>query len=227
MKRRDFIKSGIAGISLSLTPGWLFASKQELPNVLLIGDSISMGYTPFGQELLKGKANVYRPLLKDGKPENCGGSTFGVSRIDQWIDGKKWAVIHFNFGLHDLKHVNPVTGAASIKAEDPVQADIEKYKENLKIITDKLKATGAKLIWATTTPVPPKTKSPLREPEMVLKYNKAALGIMKRKNVSVDDLYASVLPRIADLQLPNNVHFNEKGYKFLGEEVANSIAKML
>src|SRR5262245_41201760 len=68
-----------------------------LPRVLLIGDSISIGYTLDVREELKGKANVHRPAT------NCGPTTSGVRGIDQWLKvgagSGKWDVIHFNFGL--------------------------------------------------------------------------------------------------------------------------------
>src|SRR5689334_4412744 len=71
-----------------------------LPRVLLIGDSISIGYTVAVRDELKGKANVHRPAT------NCGPTTRGVQMIDQWLEDGKWDVIHFNFGLHDLKFVD-------------------------------------------------------------------------------------------------------------------------
>ena len=227
MNRKEFLKLCLTGVSVSLMPGRLFASHQELSNVLLIGDSISMGYTPFVQELLKGKANVFRPMLENGEAENCGGTIFGAANIDKWIGNKKWNVIHFNFGLHDLKHVDPVTGQASIKPNDPVQADIRQYTENLTFIVDRLKKTGAKLIFATTTPVPELTKSPLRVPTDVILYNNAALKLMKKEKVMVNDLYTFILPGIKEFQFPNNVHFNQKGYTALAEEVVRKIEKVI
>lgn len=68
-----------------------------LPRVLLIGDSISIGYTLAVRELLADKANVHRP------PTNCGPTIQGVKQIDAWLGDGRWDVIHFNFGLHDLK----------------------------------------------------------------------------------------------------------------------------
>ncbi|MDP7585889.1 MAG: SGNH/GDSL hydrolase family protein, partial [Verrucomicrobiota bacterium] len=68
-----------------------------LPRVLLIGDSISIGYTLPTRELLKGKANVHRI------PTNGGPTIRGLVQIDSWLGDSKWNVIHFNWGLHDLK----------------------------------------------------------------------------------------------------------------------------
>jgi acyl-CoA thioesterase-1 len=203
-------------------------AEQPLPRVLLLGDSISMGYTPFVQKALEGKAVVQRPM-KDGKPENCSGTTFGVEKIDEWLamDGGKWDVIHFNFGLHDLKRENKETGKASNDPADPHQAEPEKYRENLKAIVAKLKASGAKLIYATTTPVPEGKMSPHRDPADVVAYNRIALAIMEENGIPVDDLYAAVLPKLAELQQPSNVHFKPAGSEFLAAQVVASLEKAL
>ena len=72
-----------------------------LPRVLLIGDSISIGYTVPAREALRGKANVHRPLT------NCGPTTRGLENLSQWLGDADWDVIHFNWGLHDLKYLGP------------------------------------------------------------------------------------------------------------------------
>ena len=70
-----------------------------LPRVLLIGDSVSRGYTAAVRKALAGKANVHRA------PANCGPTASGIKNIDAWLTdqpgGEKWDVIHFNFGIHD------------------------------------------------------------------------------------------------------------------------------
>src|SRR5688572_11788905 len=72
-----------------------------LPRVLIIGDSISIGYTVPTREALQGVANVHRPLT------NCEATVVGLVRLDEWLAtggaDKKWDVIHFNWGLHDMK----------------------------------------------------------------------------------------------------------------------------
>lgn len=204
---------------------WTFTPDPKLPNVLILGDSISIGYTLEVRNLMAGKANVYRPLSEDGKGAmNCSGTTEGVKKIDGWLGDTKWAVIHFNWGLHDLKHVTKTKdGKPSDEASGPVQATVDQYSKNLEEIVKKLKATGAKLIFATTTPVVPGTKSPLREPEAPGKYNEAAVSIMTANGIKVNDLYGVVMPQLEKLQYPKNVHFNPKGSKALAGQVAKVI----
>ncbi|MFT3882596.1 MAG: SGNH/GDSL hydrolase family protein [Gemmatales bacterium] len=184
-----------------------------LPRILLIGDSISMGYTLPVRKLYEGTANVHRP------PENGGPTTTGLAKIDSWLTvngSNKWDVIHFNWGLHDLK----VT-----KEGDQVSPD--EYEKNLRLLVKKLKATGAKLIWATTTPVPGGKLNPPRKNEDVIQYNAIALKIMKEEGIAIDDLYAAVLPKQSDWQRPENVHFTEAGSKALADIVFKAIDQQL
>lgn len=211
-------------------PGqWAETPDPKLPNVLILGDSISIGYTLQVRELLEGKANVFRPHTADGKkPENCSGTTKGVESLDPWLGDRKWDVIHFNWGLHDLKHVTePGGNTVSQKAEDPVQATVEQYSQNIEKIVERLDKTGAKLIFATTTPVVPGTTGPLREPTSPPKYNAAAVKIMKEHGVAVNDLFAFCEPQIEKLQRPKNVHFTDAGSQALAEQVAKAIETAL
>ena len=76
-------------------PNPIFATVKDdpkLPRVLLIGDSISIGYTLATREFLKGKANLHRI------PTNGGPTTKGLASIEAWLGKGKWDVIHFNWG---------------------------------------------------------------------------------------------------------------------------------
>lgn len=228
MQRRNFIKKTVIGSGIVLSPSIMLASTgRALPNVLIIGDSVSMGYTNYVKGFMDGVANVQRPLNPGGGYQNCEGTTSGIENIDKWIGDTQWDVIHFNFGLHDLKHVNPETGKNSNSPDDPQQADIKTYEKNLKEIVIKLKATGAKLIFATTTSFPDKPGGPLRRSDQPEKYNKVALKIMKKNNIIVNDLNALTLPNLSELQPPNNVHFTEAGSELLAREVVKVIKSVL
>jgi len=204
-----------------MKPEITYSTKQGLPDVLIIGDSISIGYTSYVKMILKGKANVLLPN------ENCQGTSMGVAKIHEWLGSVHWDIIHFNFGLHDVKHVHPITGEQSTNPNDPLQADIKKYVNNLKFIIKRMKATGAMLIFATTTPVPPGNTSPLRDPGIEIKYNKAALKLCKKFKIVVNDMHAFSLPILKEIQLPENVHFTHEGSKVLAEKVAESILQAL
>ena len=182
-----------------------------LPRVLLIGDSISMGYTPGVRELLKGKANVHRILTNGGPTKK------GTQEIEQWLGTGKWDVIHFNWGIHDLKFMPD--GKRQVEPED--------YEKNLRTLVTRMKATGAKLIWATTTPIPDGELNPSRKFGQVPEYNAIAKKVMDENGVAIDDLNAAITPRIAELQNPKDVHYKPEGYAFLAKQVAASIEPLL
>ena len=194
---------------VSETPG--------LPRVLLIGDSISIGYTLPVRELLKGKANLLRPL------ENSAQTAFGLTHLDAWLGNSKWDVIHFNFGLHDLKYLD-AEGNYVTPDKGKQVALLPEYEANLRQIVARLKKTGATLIWATTTPVPDASSGRVKDDE--LKYNEVALRVMRQLGVQVDDLHAIIAADPA-LQLPHNVHFTPEGYQRLALSVVGTLEKAL
>lgn len=205
-------------------PNPAFAAVQDvpgLPRVLLIGDSISIGYTVDVQERLKGKANVHRI------PTNGGPTSNGVAKIKEWLGSSKWDVIHFNFGLHDLVYMGP-DGARLVAPNLPEakhQVPLPDYEKNLKIIVEQLQATGAKVIWCNTTPVPEGTKGRVAD-EAVL-FNQVAAKVMQAANVPTNDLHSHAKAKLTEVQLPANVHFTPEGSKYLAEKVAAEIQKLL
>ena len=182
-----------------------------LPRVLLIGDSISIGYTVPVRDLLKGKANVHRIL------ENGGPTTNGTVKLTKWLGTNKWDVIHFNWGLHDLKSME--NGKAQVSLED--------YEKNLRELVKQLQATNAKLIWCATTPVRDARLNPPRRDGDVQTYNAVARKIMDEQKITTNDLYAYTLPKLAEVQRPANVHFTTEGSQFLAKQVARSIETAL
>lgn len=226
--RRAFIAGTCLALTAVLCCSRLHAeSPQERPQVLVIGDSISLGYTPVLQGMLKEQVEITRPPNNSGGWINCQGTKLGVSMIDEWLALGEFDVIHFNFGLHDLKHVHPETGQNSNDPTHPQQSNLEEYEKNLREIVAKLKATDAKLIFATTTPYPDKPGGPLRRADQPAKYNQVALQIMKENDIHVNDLHGLVLPRMDELLLPNNVHFRPSANLILAEQVATEIKAAL
>lgn len=182
-----------------------------LPRVLLVGDSISIGYGLPVRKLLAGKANVHRI------PANGGTAANGVFMVDSWLGKEKWDVIHFNFGLHDLKRLE----------DGEPQVSIEDYRRYLRLFVRRLKQTGAALVFATTTPVPAGKVSPPRRSEDVEAYNKVAVEVMQEHGIVVNDLYRFALPRLEKIQMPVNVHFTNEGSGQLAARVAEAIQRLI
>jgi acyl-CoA thioesterase-1 len=203
-----------SALLLAQDPDPAFAGIKDdaaLPRVLLIGDSISIGYTLPTRARLRGKANVHRI------PVNGGPTIRGLESLDQWLGSGKWDVIHFNWGLHDLRFMEDGTH----------QVAIEAYENNLRQLVARLKRTGAVLIWATTTPVPDAEVTPPRKSSDVIAYNAVAKRVMDENGIRINDLYAFALPRLQEIQRPANVHYTEPGYDVLSERVAAAIGEAL
>ena len=187
---------------------------SALPRVLIIGDSISIGYTPRVRKLLKGKANVHRPKT------NCRWSAYGNEKILDWIGNSKWDLIHFNFGLWDWY---------GWKQEK--KATLESYAKNLESIVGKLKSTGAKLVFAVTTPPcigPEKKVQFIVSDERAESFNRSALAVMGKNNVIINDLYSLIGNNRKQYQRDeNDVHYNDAGRDLLAKEVAKVINKEL
>ena len=208
---------------------WDAPLDPSLPNVLLIGDSISIGYTRAVRRMLDGEANVLRPLneRRDG-PSNCGPTTRGLEAIEEWIGPAEWDVIHFNWGLHDLCYRNPTAenqgNRDKVNGKQAVPAP--QYAANLETLVSRLEQTGAKLIWASTTVVPEGEIGRFVGDDA--KYNAAAAEVMAKHGIPTDDLYAVSKEMPPELFVgPGNVHFTVEGYERLAESVARSVREAL
>ena len=188
----------------------------DLPRVLLIGDSISIGYTPKVRELLKAKANVHRA------PTNCGPTGSGLVNMPQWLGDGKWNVIHFNFGLHDIMYINE---KGELSKEGQQVNSVKQYKQNIEQIAIQLKTAAPKVIFAATTPVTEGTAGfVVGDPA---KYNTTAIEVMNKHAIAVNNLHDFKPGSLEEYQLPTNVHFNEKGYDFLAQKVVLAITNAL
>ncbi|MBT3287498.1 MAG: SGNH/GDSL hydrolase family protein [Victivallales bacterium] len=182
----------------------------DWPKILIYGDSISMGYTLPTRTLRTGKANVHRP------PTNCGNMTNGLRNVEAWLADGRWDVIHFNFGIHDIK---------CPKRDGVNQTKIDKYEENLRTLVARLKETGATLVWCSTTQSPKAVcGAPGRD---FVAYNAIAKKVMGENKVQINDLYAFSLPRLKDIQIPVNSHFHAEGSKVLASQVAKAVQAAL
>jgi acyl-CoA thioesterase-1 len=193
------------------------AAAERLPKVLLIGDSICSGYQPLVAKAFEGKAEVER-AASGGRD-----TRYTLEKAPNWLGEGKWDIIHFNWGLWDMRHTlkdGTVTYAVPI----------EEYEANLRTLVAKMKATGAKLFWANTTPVLWDEPGMGRTNPDVIRYNEVACKVMKENGVAIDDLYTTIKPRIDELQskaYAEDVHYNAKGHQVLSEAVARSIRAAL
>lgn len=183
------------------------ADKDDLPRVLLIGDSITRGYFGDVEKRLAGKA--YCARLTTSK---CVSDPSFSDEVQLLLKHYKFATIHFNNGLHGWGY-----------SEDQYRDGLLKF-----LATVKENAGDAKLIWATTTPV--RERSDLKQfserTERVKARNKIAAKIMKERDIPVNDLFGLV-EQHSDWHSTDGVHFNGQGKDAQAKQVAESVAKNL
>ncbi len=202
---------------LALTFFCFAATQDKVKNVLIIGDSISIGYTPFVEKALAPGVSIAH------NPGNGGSTVRGLDSIETWTDKRQWDVILFNFGLHDMVYKDKDNKYDVLNGK--ITVSLEDYKKNLEAIVAKLRETTAKLIFVNTTMVPENAAG--RKMEDPAKYNAIAYEVMKKNGIEVVDLYTASLTIHPQNSPPNNVHYTPEGYEQLANIIVKAIRKAL
>ena len=191
-------------------------------HVLLIGDSISIGYTPHV------KTNLAAIASAKHHRGNAQHTRTGLAKLDSWLGKTKWDLIHFNWGLWDLCYRHPkskVQGRRD-KVNGTITVPVEEYEKNLDQLVERLKKTGATLIWAYTTVVPELEAG--RHPKDAILYNEAATRVMKKHGVVINDLHTLTSGFDAKHFIrPGDVHYTKAGYQLIANQVADAIRAQL
>ncbi|HEX5552003.1 MAG TPA: SGNH/GDSL hydrolase family protein [Chitinophagaceae bacterium] len=192
------------------------------PKILIIGDSISIGYFPYVKEALSNVA------ILEHNPGNGKYTRNGLTKIHQWLGNEQWDVIQFNWGLWDLAYRQPTAKnkLALNKTDGRVTATPAEYARNLDSLVQILKDTHARLIFVTTSYVP--EKEPGRYSKDVKRYNDIAKRIMKANGVAINDVYAkSKMIHKKYGRGDRNVHYTKVGYQRLAEYITGFLKKEL
>jgi len=190
-----------------------------MKKIVLIGDSIRMGYQSTVFEQLAGAAEFFSP------EDNGGDSRNVLAHLDEWATSLQPDIVHLNCGLHDLKR--------EFATLEQTQVPLEEYRQNLETIFRRITETGATLIWATITPVMYERHHELkgfdRREEDVDAYNAVALEVARQFNLPVDDLNAVVMQTGREKLMGegDGVHFFPDGYQVLGTAVADFLRPYL
>jgi lysophospholipase L1-like esterase len=186
-----------------------------LKTVVLVGDSIRLGYQETVKAHLVGFGGVAAPT------ENGGDSGKVLAHLDRWVIDWKPDVVHLNCGLHDVKDDPSQPG---------LQVPLEEYRENLEAIFRRLRdETAATLIWATTTPViearHQRAKPFARRNADIDRCNAAAREAAGAiGGIAINDLNAFLRDEpLEELMMEDGVHFTAEGYRRLGQRVAKVI----
>ena len=179
---------------------------RQLPNVLLLGDSITRNYFPQVTRDLAGVANVY--LMASSV-------SIGDPRLPHQIaefsamEKAQFRVIHFNNGMHGWGY-----GESEYKSAFP---------QFLHAVQRLVGRKGA-LIWANTTPVRKDVLDGATNARVV-ERNAIALPLVKRAAIPVDDQHA-LMAQHRDLY-EDDVHFNPEGANIQGDQAASMIRAAL
>ena len=177
----------------------------QLPNVLLLGDSISRNYFPEVRKDLSGVANVY--LMASS---TCVGDPRIEHQIAEFatVEGVRFRVVHFNNGMHGWAYT-----------EDQYKAAFPAYLRAVRALTGQ----GGKLIWANTTPVRSDAKDATNP--RIEERNRIAGALVEAAGIPIDDQFA-LMEKHQDLH-QDPVHFNPAGADIQGDQAAAMIRKAL
>lgn len=182
-----------------------------MKKVMLIGDSIRLGYQEQVAKNLEGIAEVW------GSEDNCRFAKYTLNELGRMFEAcGKPDVIHWNNGLWDTSIVYPEDG--SFTSVDEYLRDMSRILRELRKVTDKI-------IFATTTPVKP--QNPNQKNEIITEYNKQIKMMMEKENVIINDLNALVSSHIDQYICEDHIHLNEAGKIVCGRRVADEILKIL
>lgn len=189
------------------------------PTIVLIGDSIRMGYAPLVSKQLQGQA-----VILSHEP-NGGDSANVLKNLEDWAVATKPDIIHFNCGLHDLKrsHENSTH-----------QVEPADYEKNLRAIVERLRqSTKARVVFANTTPIlddrHAQRKADFDRLEAdVARYNEIAQRVMAELGVPIHDLHGLVQASGPEQALgPDGTHFTPEGNHLLADAVTDCLKRQI
>lgn len=172
------------------------AAEKKVPRILFLGDPVQQRVVNAAAKELKGKASIASPKAT---PAYDSGSA--LARLDELLGGEEWDLVYFNFGVGELFHKDPATREIRVMSKDaggvPVSTP-EQYGKNLEELVKRLRASGAKLLWGSTTPLVTVNffasfEGNLFEAGSEVERNAVAAQVMKRHQVPVVDLHTYVM----------------------------------
>jgi len=189
---------------------WVYdATQNDLPRVLLVGDSIVRGYFDAVRKDLAGKAYCarYATSMFMSNPDY-------LDELKIILKRYRFSVIHINNGLHGWEYTE------------------EQYRQALPKLMDTLKkyGKGAAIIWATTTPRRTvEMVAPLvTDNEKVKERNRIAVEYMTQHGIQVDDLFGLVAEHPEYYNLPQDgTHFKPQGQAVEGKQISEIILRAL
>ena len=190
-----------------------------MKRVVLIGDSIRMGYEGVVRSELADAAFVWAPS------DNGQHTVHVLLNLWTWVIAQQPDVVHVNAGLWDARRI--------VRDAPDTVVPLEAYQANVaRIVALTRRHTGARVIWATTTPINAAAANRThaekglagRDPADIAQYNRVAVAAALREGAAINDLHQRVGDAGPDALLSaDGVHFTPEGYTRLGQAVAAAI----
>lgn len=209
-----------------------------MKNVLLIGDSIRLGYQQQVAELLEDDIHIYAP------EENCRFTKYCLWGMHAWMEA--WGnphidLVHWNTGIWDLHHAT---------ADGELFTSLDEFVRDNERMYYQMRSYASKLVWATiipagkvldekvkvnalinsaeSGPAPIYLGAPQKEwNENVRRYNEATCKMYESHGVVINDLYSTLCPDLEGNLSEDGCHPNERGYQLLAQQVAQTIRTQL
>jgi lysophospholipase L1-like esterase len=201
-----------------------------LRKLFVLGDSISIHYGPCLAEMLRGvlayarKEAVLRPppelpYLADA---NGGDSSAALAYLREHLAALGPDILLLNCGLHDLK-TDPQSGAKQVPPD--------RYRMNLREVTQVVAAQGVRTFWVRTTPLDDATHNSRsvgfhRYHRDVVLYNETADAVLRGAGIPIIDLYTFTCNLGADLYC-DHVHFTTRVRELQAAYIAGSLLASL
>lgn len=204
-----------------------------MKKVLLLGDSIRIGYGKLVSDLLSDVAEVVQPA------ENCKWTKYLYWNFAIWAGETKYDLIHWNSGIWDMHYID----------NNECFCSLEEYVRDNERLLQLIRKYSQKLVWATTIPggkilnqrkahnvlINTNREFPIRMLTTdqdtwncgVQKYNQAAREYYKKNGVKIDDLFSVMQEHLEDYLSEDGIHPNDKGYEALAQHAADTIRREL
>ena len=182
-----------------------YAPNNDLPRVLLVGDSITYGYERFVRERLKGIAYV------DFVSTSYAVDTKMYTKlVKNFAADSRYQVIHFNHGLHGI-HMSKKC------YEKKVESLVKELAKSSKIIL-----TTSTFVYEAGNEKPDKAWG-----KRVAERNEVVFALAQKYNFPVDDLYSESVKMPKERRYEDGIHYTQEGYDAFSEKVATVIKENL
>ncbi len=187
-----------------------------MKKIILIGDSIRLGYDKYVKDALEGVAEVYYPN------DSARFSQYTLRYLSDWKHDNGWGddidLVHWNTGLWDVLEMY---GEAPISNPQQYGETIGKIERQIRILFP-----NAVQIFATNTSVIEEKYGPTRKRHnsTIEQYNRIAVETLSDTGCRINDLYTLTQNAPVEIRGGDPTHFyTPEGTKLIGDRVLSYI----